>query len=428
MKITSGLLLGFICIAVGTAMLVCLRGFFIFHPLRCFHRLKVLLTDRDRRKKLTLALAGTLGVGNIYGVAIGIIVGGAGSVFWLAVSSIFAIVIKYSESVVAVKIGGGQGMMRAIKETFTTVGRPLSVIYTLLMLALSLAMGAFIQAQSFISSAESLIPKSTLPSAILLVLLVLVAVLGGGEKIKSITEYVIPLVTLTYVLLSVRVILPNISEIPATLHTVILSAFTKKEALIGLLPVINTTAFSEGFARGILSNEAGVGTSSVAISEGESECSAGLFGMCEVVFDTLVLCMLTALAVLLTVHAPQKYSSPMALIFDAFRLGAGSRSLPILFLCIFFFAYSTIICWYYYGLACLGFLGKKRLRLTYLFVFLLSIMLAATLDAAIAVRATDLLLLLMSLPTCATILRSRRTVLSETIASDLLPNHTQKPH
>lgn len=425
-KITAGLLLGILCIGVGTVMLVCLRAFFVFHPFRCARRLGLLLRDRDRRKKLTLALAGTLGVGNIYGVAVGIIVGGAGSVFWLAVSSVFAIVIKYSESVVAVRIGEGQGIMRAFPKAFPKTGKLLSIFYAVLMLALSLVMGSYIQAESFISSAKYLTAQSPLFFAVLFSLLTLAVTVGGSKRIKSVTEYVIPAITLLYSSLTLVIIFKGFSSLPDTLHAVLRSAFSESRAILGMIPAVNTVAFSEGFTRGILSNEAGVGTSSVAISEGESECSAGLFGMCEVVFDTLVLCMLTALALLLTVPDTSRYSSPMTLIFDAFRLGAGEYSLVPLFLCIFFFAFSTVICWYYYGLACLDFLGVKRLLPLYLFLFLLSVMLASLSKTYLAVTITDIILLLMSLPTCAVILKSKNEIREETVKVGLLPERAKK--
>lgn len=420
-KINVGVLIGMICALVGGVMLVMLRGFFIIHPLRSISILLPRLSDRANRRSLALALAGTLGVGNIYGVAVGIILGGAGSLFWLFVSAIFALVIKYSECVMASSKndGIGKGMMGVLPATFGRAGKPLSKIYALLMLLLSLLMGSFIQADSLISSAVYLLPVSRIAVAVLLLILVAVVISDGGEKIKSVTELMIPFVTAAYVVLALIVIIKNTAGLGEVIFRIISSAFNGRSLLFGIIPTVNITAFSEGFARGILSNEAGVGTSSVAhteAKEGEKSPPAisGLFGMCEIFFDTFVLCMLTGFMILLTVNEPENYTSPMTLVFDAVRLGAGDIALPILLLSIFFFAYSTIICWYYYGGECIGYLGLSRFRLFYLFLFLIFIILASFVNTYLALITNDLVLLLMSLPTGTAILKNRKIIREET--------------
>lgn len=426
-KINVGVLIGMICALVGGVMLVTLRGFFIIHPLRSISILLPRLSDRANRRSLALALAGTLGVGNIYGVAVGIILGGAGSLFWLFVSAIFALVIKYSECVMASSKndGIGKGMMGVLPASFGRAGKPLSKIYALLMLLLSLLMGSFIQADSLISSAVYLLPVSRIAVAVLLLILVAVVISGGGEKIKSVTELMIPFVTAAYVILALIVIIKNTAGLGGVVSRIISSAFNGRSLLFGIIPTVNITAFSEGFARGILSNEAGVGTSSIAhteAKEGEKSPPAisGLFGMCEIFFDTLVLCMLTGFMILLTVKDPENYKSPMTLVFDAVRLGAGDIALPILLLSIFFFAYSTIICWYYYGGECIGYLGLSRFRLFYLFLFLIFIILASFVNTYLALITNDLVLLLMSLPTGAAILKNRKIIREETKKAGLI--------
>jgi AGCS family alanine or glycine:cation symporter len=142
--------------AVGLFFLFRLRFFFILHPVKIGKKIAPALRDRTMRRNLCLALAGTLGVGNIYGVALGIILGGEGSLFWLFVSSFFAMAIKYSESFIAVKIGvSGSGMMPAIRQSFKKIGKPLAYLYCLFMLLLALFMGAFIQSESLVSSAKN---------------------------------------------------------------------------------------------------------------------------------------------------------------------------------------------------------------------------------------------------------------------------------
>ncbi len=426
-KINVGVLIGIICAFVGGVMFISLRGFFIVHPIRCVRLVSPSLSDRANRRSLALALAGTLGVGNIYGVAIGIILGGAGSLFWLFVSAIFALIIKYSECVMAASKtdGTGKGMMSVLPATFKRAGKPLAKIYAVLMLLLSLLMGSFIQADSLISSAVYLLPISRIAVAVILLVLVTIVISGGGEKIKSATELMIPLVTAAYIILALLIIIKNILGIGEIFTLILSSAFSGKAMLFGIIPTVNISAFSEGFARGILSNEAGVGTSSIAhtgVEKGTKSAPAltGLFGMCEIFFDTIVLCMLTGFMILLTVREPQSYTSPMTLVFDAVRLGAGDFALPILLLCIFFFAYSTIICWYYYGGECVSYLGLSRLRSVYLFLFLLFIILASFVNTYLALITNDLVLLFMSLPTGAAILKNRKIIKDKTQEAGLI--------
>ena len=408
-------------VTVGAIFLFRLRFFFIFHPIKCLSKTLRLLSDRTRRRTLLLALAGTLGVGNIYGVALGIMIGGEGCVFWLFISSFFAMAVKYSESALSVLSGShGRGMMIPIKDSFGKMGDFASTIYCVAMLFLSLFMGGFIQADSFITSATYLFSVDKFIIALTFLIPVILVMVGGGIKIKSATETLIPMATVFYVILSLIVIIEDVSKLSSVLFGIITSAFTPTSMIFGCIPIISYTAISQGFARGLLSNEAGAGSSAMAHSEEDGDAfGAGLFGILEIVFDTNLLCTLTALVILCEVESPTSAPSPMALVFSAFRSGAGEWSLLPLLLCIALFAYSTVICWYYYGLSSLAYLRLDRSAFVYAIAFCIFLFSPSFLDSIGAVYISDLLLLIMSFFTLFSLLKNRKSIEDLTASSGI---------
>ncbi len=419
---TVNLLSACLTVAVGLVLLFRLRFFFIFHPLKCAKRLSGLLSDRDLRRSLFLALAGTLGVGNIYGVSLGIVLGGEGSVLWLFISSFFAMAVKYSECVMASEFSShGRGMMIPLQRSFGSFGVPIAKIYSVSMLILSLFMGAAIQSDSFISSAAHIFPLDKMAVAMIFLVATVSVISGGGGKIKNATEALIPLATLFYVVLCMLVIIKDAPRLPDVFNRIISSAFSPRAVLGGTLPIISFSAFSQGFARGMLSNEAGAGTSAMAHSESRvAPADAGLLGITEIVFDTNLLCILTALVILIRSPEPSSAKSPMSLVFNAFREGAGEWSQMPLLVCIVLFAYSTVICWYYYGLRCLSYLEIERYGLLYLFFFCIAILSPTLLPNLVAVYASDILLFLMSLPTLLCLLLNRNLIKKATERAGML--------
>lgn len=408
---TINLLSACLTVIAGCILLFSLRFFFLLHPLRCFKSLGDIFSRRDTRRSLFLALAGTLGVGNIYGVSLGIILGGEGSVLWLFVSSIFAMAVKYSECVVATESATfGRGMMIPIRKCFGSQGAKVAKGYCFCMLVLSLSMGALIQSDSLITSAVYLFTADKMAVAAIFLLAVIAVVSGGGGKIKNATEALIPVATVFYLILCLFVIFKDSSRLPSVFSRILSSAFSLRPFLGGTLPVISFSAFSQGFARGLLSNEAGAGTSAMAHSESRAEPhEAGLAGITEILFDTNLLCILTALVILVESEAPASAESPMALVFYAFQRGAGQWSEIPLFMSIFLFAYSTVICWYYYGVRCLSYLGFDK-RALYCFFFSLAILAPVFLQNVLAVYLSDILLFLMSIPTLMCLILNRRLI------------------
>ena len=401
------LLLPVIITLVGGILYFYIRPRFLFSPVSLYKICARTMRERRSRESLLLALAGTLGVGNIFGVSLGILVGGAGSLFWLVVSSFFSMIIKYSEVVMGFSFRTTRyGTPSVIRESYGSLGTPLSIIYAILGILLSLFMGAYMQSRSIFDTA-SLLPLD--PSYILSALLVatLYFVFFGDEKIKKFTSFSIPLTTIIYIILAFLVIFRNFSSLLPTLSLIIKSAFSGRGVGGGIVGVSVRRAFSEGFLRGIMSNEAGAGTSLVAHSTslGRTPREAGVCGALEVVFDSLVLCPLTGLAILTSGVSIE--GEPMELVISAFSTLLGPISPYLILPIVFSFAYSTLASLYYSGST---YSDLVRLpRPVFSSFFIAFIILSSSLTLSL-VSVIDLLLLLMTIPTCSCILKNLRSI------------------
>ncbi len=400
-------LLPIIITAGGLFVIVRLRAFFIFHPLRTSKTLLASLDSREARSSLTLALAGTLGIGNIVGVAVGISIGGAGSVFWLFVSAIFASALKYAESSLAADMhtDSSDGMMSVLLSSFSRCGHRLSRTYAVSCLLLSLIMGAALQSRGVIGSAEYFsIPPLAVGMAF--TSLVLAVIIFGAERVGTFTSMIIPTATVLYVFLACVTIFSVPSRIPSAISSIFCNAFSADSASGGIIGFLTGTALREGFSRGLLSNEAGAGTSSLAHSRFDGDpASAGLLGMCEVFFDTVLLCPLTALAILVSVPDPSAYTSGMALVLSSIGATLGAISGCLVVVCMIAFAFSTVICWYCYGSRCLSFLGIRG-GLPYMAVYLASTLLGVFLSDRILITLTDHILMLLTVLTVLAIIKN----------------------
>ena len=403
------LILPILVTLVGAYFLIRLRAFFLIHPIKTARAVARALKDREARRRLSLALAGTLGVGNIFGVAMGIIIGGEGVVLWIAVSSLFSAVIKYAEALSVSLSDGGFGMAAVIRRVYPRHFRGASGLYSALAVMLAFVMGAGIQSGSVASLASASCSVPPHLTALAFSVAVLLVVLGGAKKIKDATEKIIPLTTLIYIILSFLAIFANIEALPEALSRIFSSALSPTAVVGGTVSGGFLLALSEGYARGILSNEAGAGTSAMAHS-GSGGVEAGLFGLCEVFFDTPVLCTLTGLVIVSAIPSPEGYTSAMALVSDAFTGTLGRAAGYLVLICVLLFAYSTVICWYYYGEGSLSSLGLYKFKWLYLFVFVAFIFIGATADSLLLVSACDVILLLMTHLTLMALLFSSKKI------------------
>ena len=389
--------------AVGIYLLIKLRFFYILHPLRTAGEFLTSARDREARRSLFLALAGTLGVGNIFGVCAGLLIGGAGVVFWLVLSSFFSSVIKYAETVLAFCFpGNDRGMSKVFSTVFKKKGIAISAVYSFLTILLALFMGAAIQSRAVCDVAYFSFGFSPFCSGIILFVLFLPCIIGGIEKIEKTTETIIPLTMIVYILMCFAVIFFNFSKIPATVNAIFSSAFRPCSIAGGGVAV----AIKEGFARGILSNEAGVGTSAMAHTrtQGRSPHIAGLFAMSEVFFDTTLLCTLTAFTVLVSCDNITSFSSPMLLIYSSFCACFGKAGGYIFSFLVLFFAYSTIICWYFYGHKCTSVIFPKGVQI-YAVLFVVFLLFNSFISYEMLIYSTDYILLVMSVFTLSALVK-----------------------
>lgn len=396
--------------AIGAYFLYRLRAFYILHPIAAFKPAIASLKNRDNRISFTLALAGTLGVGNVFGVAVGIIVGGAGSVLWLLISALFSSVLKYAEVTLAEdnKSGISGGMFYCIKNSFRRFGGILSTLYAAFCLILALVMGAALQTRTLTDTTSEIFDTPPYISAIIFLIIVTVSVIGGRKIIGKITLFCIPVTTIIYIILTTLVIIINIERLPEVLSLIFTEAFDFNSVSGGILGFLTSRAISEGYSRGILSNEAGAGTSTIAHSTGTSHTPrvAGLFGTLEVVFDTVILCMLTALAILMSTPSPESFETGMSLVLTAITGTLGTFPGYLLLLCVLAFAYSTVVCWYFYGTECYTQLFGTRGRFIFLPLFLIFILLGAFIPERTLVLLTDIALLTLTLLTLPTLLKN----------------------
>lgn len=396
-------LLPILVASVGLYLLIKLRFFFVLHPSKTMRGFVSALGDRGARRSFCLALAGTLGVGNIFGVAAGIMIGGAGSLFWLLVSSLFAMIIKYAETLLTFESGAPKGgMAEVIRCALKRCGRFFAPLYAALTLILSLFIGSAMQSVAVLDVAETALAINPMIGAVILIILLLPCLVGGDEKIESITEIIIPLTTIIYILMCFGVIFLNFNRFVEVIKFIISSAFNFKSALGG----VSFIAIKEGFARGILSNESGAGTSAMAHSNHQERTPhiAGLFAMCEVVFDSIILCMLTGFTILLSVEDISAFNSPMSLVSAAFATSLGSFSVYILLILVFAFAYSTLVCWYFYGTRCSN-LYFRKIKPIYPFLFLFFVVISRLIDSKTVIYITDFLLLIMTAITLSVIIK-----------------------
>lgn len=400
----------------GAYFLVRLRFFFLVRPKRCVKMALENLEGEGAFSSFTLALAGTLGIGNIVGVAVGISVGGAGAVFWLLVSSVFSAVIKYSEGAISVDLGDGKGMIGVIEKSFGIHSSFISKIYAFLILALAMVMGGALQSSSMGQCAHECFDLNPYVCAFIITAALFFSVVGNSEKIKKIINITIPATTIIYIFLCFATVFMNFNRLDDAIYSVFSSAFLPESVGGGVLSFLLSKKIKEGYLRAILSNEAGAGTSSIAHSQNPSEnlASVGIMGMCEVLFDTVMLCGLTAAALLVSVE-DFSLSSGVAIVLSGIGGVFGRVSEYLVFVCIFAFAFSTLICWYYYGRFTYRILFADRSSFVFSVLFFASVFFGATAEGDFLIYASDSVLFLLSVISLSALMKNsdRIVLLSE---------------
>ena len=384
-----------ICLLLcGGFFLIDLRLQPFLSPKKMIHALKKAPSDGiSPFRAVTLALAGTLGVGNIVGVASALVIGGAGAIFWMWISACLAMILKYAEILLAVKYRHTRrdgscfgGAVYYIRACFSRIGRAklggiLAITFSLLMILDALTMGCVIQVNAIASSLDGILGIPPALCGILLLLLALPVIVRGSKGVSALTEYLVPIMSIGYLILSLAVLVLCRNALLPTLSRIASEAISPMGAVGGILGFLTSRALRVGTMRGILSNEAGCGTAPTAhaCAQTDSPAAQGVWGIFEVFVDTILLCTLTALVILLAFPDLDDFGlSPVMMTVRAYSAVLGDWASYFLCAAILCFGYATVICWAGYGAESVRAISpKKRYRVLYFLLYGACILLGA---------------------------------------------------
>ncbi len=413
--------LPFLLFGVGLVYLFALRAFPYLHPLKTL-RQAFKGRKRSSLRALSVALGGTLGVGNITGVALALSLGGAGAVFWMWVSAAVAMFLKYGEIVLALVTrrrgtdGSWEGgAMYYLRGKGGVLGRCAAGSFAVLCLLCALTLGAPVQSNAAATAANEVLGISPLAVGLLLLFLTAAAIFGGFRKIASFTERVVPLVSVIYLFLSLYACFANFSALGGVFSRIFRDAFSVSAGASGTLGFLSSRALRYGVTRGLLSNEAGAGTAPMAHAVAENTpASQGVFGMIEVAVDTFVFCTATAFPLLIAYPASFPPLSGVGLVTGAFSTLVGPIAPYLLCLSLFLFAYATVLAWCYYGKRAIGYLTKSPMaHRAYLYGYLFAVGLGTLPIEGVLWKVTDGVISLLTILHTACLLPLLPLVLRE---------------
>ena len=367
---------------------------------------------------LTTALSGTVGLGNIAGVAIAISIGGPGATFWMIIAGFLGMSSKFVECTLGVKyrrhnsdgsVSGGpmHYLSRGIAEhhpKLASFGKVLAVLFSICCIGGSLGGGNMFQInQTFqqfvtISGGESsvLVGNGWLFGLVMAVM-VGVVILGGIKSIARVTDKLVPIMAILYLACGIYILIAEIANVPAAFHAIFAGAFTPEAGYGGFIGVL-----IQGFRRAAFSNEAGIGSAAIAHSAVRTKepITEGLVALWEPFIDTVVICTMTAVVIVITgMYQQQGIADGVALTSMAY-----SSVLPwfpyLLTLAVFMFAFSTMLAWSYYGekSACYLFGESKTVAIGYKLLFCVFIVIGAASNLGAVVNFSDAMIFVMALP------------------------------
>ena len=355
---------------------------------------------------LMTALSATIGTGNIAGVATAIAVGGPGALFWMWMTAFVGMATKYAEVVVAVKYrevdDRGEhagGPMFAIKNGLGRHWHWLGTAFAIFGGFAGFGIGNMVQANGIASAMENAFGVNTWITGGILTVLTGLVVLGGIKRIGAVAEKVVPAMAIFYMICVIVVLAMFADRIPAALATIFSDAFTGTAATGGFLGSTIILAIQRGVARGIFSNEAGLGTAGIAQAAGSTSnpVFSGVIGMMGTFIDTIIVCTLTGLAIMVTgVWTSGETGAVLtSTAFEAAMPGIGSYLLAI---SLALFAFTTILGWAYYSEKCWEFLVGTISEKPFRILWTVAVFFGATLSLDFAWLVADTLNALMAIP------------------------------
>lgn len=437
----------------GPVMLVLLVGTGIFLTIRLKFRpwknlgfaIKSTLSKEARTTKrgegdvspfsaLTTALAATIGTGNIVGVATAMVSGGPGALVWMWISACFGLTSKFSECMLAIKyrevnekgeMSGGP--MYTMKKGFKNkkIGAFLGMLFAVFAVIASFGIGNMTQANSISESLKSTFNFDEKIVGVVLTVLALVIIVGGIKTISKVSSIVVPLMAIFYIIAGLIVVVVNIQNLPSGIVMIFKMAFSSQAVAGGGAGVITAgvmNAMRYGVARGVFSNEAGMGSAAITASAATTDdpVRQGYINMTGTFWDTIVVCTITGLCiassgVLGTVGDDGKLVQGAALTILAFKSALGEVGAILVTIGIALFAFSTILGWEYHGEKAFEYIfGTHKYNMVYRIIFSLVVFVGATTTLQVVWNFSDIANALMAIPNLICLL-----VMSKVIAKEV---------
>jgi len=394
---------------VGTGLYLTFRiGFYQFSSLP--YALKLAFTknqdhtsegDISHFQSLMTALAATIGTGNIAGVATAVVLGGPGAVFWMWVTALVGMATKYSEAILAVKyrVVGENGQMAGGPMYFIEKGlgwKWLAVLFALFGSIAAFGIGSSVQSNSVAAAVETSFGLNPWITGIILTIFTALVILGGIKSIGRVTSYFVPIMAVFYVAGGLVIILMNIDILPSALGLIFTDAFTGQAVAGGAIGAV----IRWGVARGVFSNEAGMGSAPIAAAAAKTDHPGrqALISMTGTFLDTIVVCSITGITLVMGgLYIGNGDLTGAALTtetFDALLPGGGW----IVTIGIILFAYSTVLGWAYYGEKCFEYLFGNKSITAYRVVYILTVLVGAGMNLGLVWTIADIFNALMAIP------------------------------
>lgn len=399
---------------------------------------------------LCTALSATIGTGNIVGVATAIAAGGPGALLWMELAAFFGMATKYSEGLLALKYRTIDKDGHVLGGPFYYIERGMGKHWKWLAAMFAglgagtglLGIGTITQINGITSAAQNFfdparehvvftigegatsvpITWTTIIAGLLVTLFAALVIIGGIKRIASVTQVVVPFMAITYISFAVILLLCNFPAIPHAFATVFTCAFAPQAVFGGMIGATIKDAIQNGVARGIFSNEAGLGSAAIAAAAARTKepVRQGLVTMTATFIDTIVVCTMTGLAIVITdAWLPQYGLKGVEITTRAFQVGLPfppQISAFILMICLVFFAFTTILGWNYYGERCLEYLshGNKTAVKCYRWLYIAAVFVGPYLTVSAVWTIADIFNALMALPNIIALLALSGVVAKET--------------
>ncbi|MEZ7935164.1 MAG: sodium:alanine symporter family protein [Sulfurospirillum sp.] len=368
---------------------------------------------------LMTALAATVGIGNIVGVATAITLGGPGAVFWMWMTGLVGMATKYSEAVLAVKYRqkGHHHGFKGGPMYYLTYGLnmpKLGMAFAIFTAIAAFGIGNMTQANAVAQILNSEMAVPTWITGVVLLTLTAVVILGGIKSIGNFTSFLVPFMILIYVAVSLVILAMNLDKLGSAFGLIFYHAFNPIAAGGGFVGATMAAAIRYGVARGVFSNESGLGSAPIAAAAAKTNdpVRQALVSMTQTFIDTLVVCTMTALIILISPFWQQGVS-PSALTMQSFQLYLGSFGGIVVIISTVLFAYSTILGWSYYGEKAFEYIFGERFIRLYRVLFIAGVMVGSMMKLEFVWNFSDLTNGMMAIPNLIALLLLSKVISSE---------------